>query len=73
MHRIGEYYIPTSAHWLPLRKQRGGICINNILFHKLSEANMTKYYTYLISALNTEVSYTNLILYFLILSIQKLK
>ena len=33
---------------------------------------MTKYYTYLISAVNTEVSYTNLI-YFLILSIQKLK
>lgn len=34
---------------------------------------MTKYYTYLILAVNTEVSHTNLILYFLILSIQKLK
>ena len=60
MYRVGEYYIPTSAYWLPLRKQRGGIYTNNILFHKISETNMTKYYIYLISAVNTEVSHTNL-------------
>lgn len=55
----------TSVLWLPLRRERRGLYINNMLLLKISQANTVKYYIYL--------SHINLTHTFSMLEVLKIK